>query len=123
MGREEAWPKYLEGTPVKATYLEAERKARDAKLGLWAEQAPHGECARFASGRVIVQPQSFRCSDYPEMPCIPKTHPAANNNTMAPKITVQHSDPEPAGFGASILFSRNPPVNRPLRLNATTWRA
>jgi len=32
-----AWPKYLEGTPVKDAYLEAERKARNAGLGLWAE--------------------------------------------------------------------------------------
>jgi hypothetical protein len=32
-----AWPKYLEGTPVKDAYLDAERKARDAGFGLWAE--------------------------------------------------------------------------------------
>jgi endonuclease YncB( thermonuclease family) len=37
IGWARAWPKYLEGTPVKDTYLEAERKARKAKLGLWTD--------------------------------------------------------------------------------------
>ncbi len=32
-----AWPKYLEGTAVKDAYLDAERQARAARRGIWAE--------------------------------------------------------------------------------------
>jgi endonuclease YncB( thermonuclease family) len=37
IGWAKAWPKYLEGNPVKDAYLKAERKGRAAKLGLWAD--------------------------------------------------------------------------------------
>ncbi len=37
IGQAVTWRSFLDGSPVEARYLDAERKARAAKLGLWAE--------------------------------------------------------------------------------------
>jgi endonuclease YncB( thermonuclease family) len=37
IGQAVTYRKYLEGSPVEPAYLEAERKAREAKRGLWKE--------------------------------------------------------------------------------------